>query len=38
MPSVMPEDWMANAVSEVLETIDEERNKTRSGFNKDKSA
>ncbi len=34
----MPEDWMTNAVSEVLETIDEERSRTRSGFNQDKSA
>ncbi len=37
-PSVMPEDWMANAVTEVLETIDEERNRTRSGFNQDRLA
>ncbi len=38
MPSVMPEDWMATAVTEVLETIDEERNRTRSGFNQDRPA
>jgi hypothetical protein len=34
----MPEEWMANAVSEVLETIDEERSRTRSGFNQNRTA
>jgi hypothetical protein len=33
----MPDEWMSNAVSEVLESMDEERNRTRSGFNQSRS-
>ncbi len=33
MPAAMPAGWIDGAVSEVLESLNEERSRTRTGFN-----
>jgi hypothetical protein len=37
MPTAMTDDWKNHAVTEVLESLDEERSRTRAGFNLDGS-
>jgi hypothetical protein len=32
MPTPMPEEWVSNAVAEVIENLDEERSRTLAGF------